>query len=106
MTTETTTHTPGPWVLERFQPRTTVTSGDRILPLLVAEIQTGDGEGKANARLIAAAPDLLEALVEVYKWGQRSEHERQQSGPVLKDYLRQATEAAREAIIKATGGAE
>ena len=53
---------------------------------------------------IAALPDLLEALKEVYKWGQRSEHERQQNGPMLKDYLRQAAETARAAIAKATGG--
>ena len=62
-------HTPGPWAVNRL-----ITSGNQSLgfhitaprdgsvsPVCVGE-DTGYGEIDANARLIAAAPDLLEAL--------------------------------------------
>jgi len=68
-------HTPGPWwCTEEYQPR----SGDRFFidanigssarrdETTVAEIiidpLMGDGEPSANARLVAAAPELLAAL--------------------------------------------
>jgi len=62
-------HTPGPWAVNRY-----ITSGNQSLgfhitgprdgsvsPVCVGE-DTGYGEIDANARLIAAAPELLEAL--------------------------------------------
>ena len=55
-------HTPGPWradstnVSERYR---YVLGGRR----LICRITKGDGESEANARLIAAAPELLEALI-------------------------------------------
>ena len=58
----------------------------------------------ASTYNIAALPDLLEALFEVHQWSRRAEREKQQNGPVLKDYLWHAAEAARAAIAKATGG--
>lgn len=59
----TTTHTPGPWsAAEQFD-------GDESLGIAVSarrqeivRIYDIGGEGFANARLIAAAPDLLAAL--------------------------------------------
>ena len=50
------THTPGPWNAETF----CVWAGDKY----VAATQTGipEEEQQANAKLIAAAPELLEAL--------------------------------------------
>lgn len=52
-------HTPGPWIYEDGD----VLGGPGgiacVVPLYTAN---GLGEGKANARLIAAAPELLEAL--------------------------------------------
>ncbi len=53
------THTPGPWAVS--------TAGDiwiKAGPLHVATIpRAGDGDwSESNARLIAAAPELLEAL--------------------------------------------
>jgi len=54
-------HTPGPW-------RTTglnVRSGDALVAVIVdhwADEKTPEPEKEANARLIAAAPDLLDAL--------------------------------------------
>jgi hypothetical protein len=47
---------------------------------------------EANARLIAAAPDLLEALNELIGWQPTAPHE--------------AIQAAKAAITKATGGKE
>lgn len=41
---------------------------------------------------------LIQALQEVVLWSSRAEDERQQSGPVLRDYLAHAADAARKAI--------
>jgi hypothetical protein len=78
MTNDTKTqHTPGPWSA----------SDDGIIPVVVANLETGIGiaevssvlragpldfrEVAANARLIAAAPDLLEAL----RWSETILHQ-------------------------------
>ena len=61
-------HTPGPWICQRCGEKNTLNvvinlPPDRCQP--IADIDcTGvqNGEAKANARLIAAAPKLLEAL--------------------------------------------
>lgn len=58
-------HTPGPWKVAKRQ-RYTI---DVVVPAVskntigytIAQVSTA-GEGEANARLIAAAPDLLAAL--------------------------------------------
>lgn len=63
-------HTPGPWSLsppmgsDRIEPWFWV-SADATLHLRVAACPAGYrlGENEANAKLIAAAPDLLEALI-------------------------------------------
>lgn len=47
-------HTPGPWTVDNQY----IHGPDGIRFLAVA----GDGAGQANARLIASAPELLEAL--------------------------------------------
>jgi len=47
-------HTPGPWNVEAAH----VCHGDWI----IAKVERQHGEEQANARLIAASPDLLEAL--------------------------------------------
>jgi hypothetical protein len=51
-------HTPGPW---RVNDKIAVVEQDKPLGLFVADCRMTD-EGRANARLIAAAPDLLAAL--------------------------------------------
>lgn len=61
-----TTHTPGPWIVARIIPQ----DGDFIRQVkaedgpvcFVHDLSDCQQEAKANARLIAAAPDLLEAL--------------------------------------------
>ena len=71
-------HTPGPWTMSRpmgtghlegREPWFWV-SADRTLHLQVAACPDGyvAGENEANARLIAAAPDLLEALTDLLGW--------------------------------------
>jgi len=61
-------HTPGPWVIDHYRqikagapPRTILVEG-------VALPQVATLESAANARLIASAPDLLEALKEARDW--------------------------------------
>ena len=57
-----TKHTPGPWNIRAERYRYIHVSA----PLGgIAHLDTIDGEGMANARLIAAAPDLLAAAIKV-----------------------------------------
>jgi len=58
-------HTPGPWRVARQNP--SPTTGEWMIagakPGYLAEVRDcGSGDVKANARLIATAPDLLSAL--------------------------------------------
>jgi len=67
-----TTHTPGPWVVvygESGRPRGINAPNDKDIKGAVGHVVRWNGIGlpssptaKANARLIAAAPDLYEAL--------------------------------------------
>jgi hypothetical protein len=99
-------HTPGPWTLSAYYPNRVI--GDR-----------NDGEGRyvadchcnglngaeqpedaANARLIAAAPDLLEALKTLVTFAETSDE--CQYGTIGTKFLR---EIALPALAKATGSA-
>ncbi len=76
-------HTPGPWRVTGPNVR----AGHALLAIVCdhwADEKTPEPEKEANARLIAAAPDLLDALKEI-----TLEHG--------------MTEKARAAIAKATG---
>lgn len=60
------THTPGPWVFYADTPSTEpnwhiVTTANRMRVLANVHIEPDNAMDLANARLIAAAPDLLEA---------------------------------------------
>ena len=63
-------HTPGPWRSDPcYRSGYTVWGGTDAVPVCVVDTQDDEGrfgtiKNEANARLIAAAPDLLEALVE------------------------------------------
>ena len=63
-------HTPGRWMIraERYRYIHVYAHGGGI-----AHLDTVDGEGMANANLIAAAPDLLEVLEELLSMCQRQE---------------------------------
>lgn len=97
-------HTPGPWRIRaeryKFIRIETALSG-------IAGLDTIDGEGMANARLIAAAPDLLaalEAMVAVHDKPCRFDH----NGYCQSHYLDHQVDGclvqiARDAIKKARG---
>jgi hypothetical protein len=62
-------HTPGPWVVADSINAATVHC--KVTEVIVADCRNlalDRGVPAANARLIAAAPDLLEALEEVLGW--------------------------------------
>jgi len=90
-----TMHTPGPWVLSPNGMRVRHKSPSG-LPICL--IEYGE-ERKANAALIAAAPDLLASLVALLEQD-RVKASAIESGPnsILNDVLREA----RAAIAKAT----
>ena len=90
-------HTPGPWTAVKLQDRDTfnifadgfVSAMCQVSRMENSTRSTSGSETAANARLIAAAPDLLEAL----------QHLMVAHGEQL-DY---AFQQAQEAIAKATG---
>ncbi len=69
----TTNHTPGPWVIQRsrtIRPNYAWVCGQDWHELATVVVRSpgdkkDDATGLANARLIAAAPDLLAALEEL-----------------------------------------
>ena len=65
----------------------------------VAILQIGNPNAEANARLIAAAPELLEALDDLY----RDLQGRLDDGALFNPGTMQALSAARAAIAKAKG---
>lgn len=57
-----TTHTPGPWKVSSLAPLNICKDNGTLIADCCNAWQSFDGEREANARLIAAAPDLLAAL--------------------------------------------
>ena len=86
-------HTPGPWS-DGMDIPITAKSCDKAGLSLVFVNRDDKSEPEANARLIAAAPDLLEALQNMLGLTEAS------------DYMgaREIEQQARAAIAKATGG--
>lgn len=82
-------HTKGPWHIraERYRFIHVWSHGGGI-----AHLDTTDGEGMANARLISAAPDLFDACQRLVEWCDKN----QPAGDAL--YF---VELAREAVLKA-----
>ena len=93
-------HTPGPWFAKREGFSTVYIEG-RIRPGVLQEIaacgptEAGPETQEANARLIAAAPELLLALQSLMNLFEQHEQAAHTTSPVG-DY-------ARAAIAKATG---
>lgn len=111
-------HTPGPWRVEFHADDTGRNLEGRISTCAdfgyiqwdnFAKVCATDEEGKANARLIAAAPDLLEALQGAFVALGRAGGNMMPSGmgsevdAFAKNEIRQAWEACRAAIAKAEG---
>ena len=100
-------HTPGPWSISTFSPRSIVKlyPEDRVSICVVSGVRDGcqfdgtdrlrDKRQQANALLIAAAPDLLESLRGLYAAMACYESTPEET---------LALEYARAAIAKATGG--
>lgn len=88
----TTTHTPGPWTHHPEDNIITDASGRRLIEWQARSVSVSVEERDANARLIAAAPELLEALAALIGCIDHGS-----DNPTLK------LDAARAAIAKATG---
>lgn len=100
-----TKHTPGPWHADAAGQITA--QADASLPLLdyqvaltVAPVAGTKGREirEANARLIAAAPELLEALQSIAEYWNRDQNE-----TAMADACWHAIKTAMAAITKATG---
>jgi hypothetical protein len=103
-------HTPGPWLwFSTVGGRLIVgaeADGEDIFFPIEGEVAR-EVHGRGNARLIAAAPDLLAALqtflAEADSWHNETGHE--DSDPIIHcDAICAARGPAREAIAKATQG--
>ena len=93
-------HTPGPWVQDKYGNINDKSGGTiRVEGLALSS----GSEAKANARLIAAAPDLLEALKEYIAAGENSVTATDDVAAMIR--FGEADKAARAVIKKATGGA-
>lgn len=99
-------HTPGPWgtatVLaekgEILKIRVSADDGKTGYQYTgIADVFSLDDEGKANAKLIAAAPELLEAAIEIIKGAQNSD------GTISKTTSSIALQKLQKAIAKAEG---
>lgn len=105
----TTSHTPGPWFIARYDSvRAHLSEGDsgKYAPVAdcVASRTVNDATRAANARLIAAAPDLLAALERIISSRTFSiDHEENRIVGSERWDLRQAMI---QAITKATGGTD
>lgn len=62
-----TKHTPGPWVIDGFRDEHDLMTADRRMIAKINGLRPAMLEDEDNARLIAAAPELLEALEAVLK---------------------------------------
>ena len=85
-------HTPGPWAIENG--RCIYGRGNFIKPFVASvEDDHNDAETAANARLIAAAPDMYHALQDLIAY----------LGVDVDNGLDELLTNARDAIAKATG---
>lgn len=97
--------TPGPWVCYADTPSVEpnwhiVTSANRQRVIANVHIEPGVAMDEANAKLITAAPEMLEALQLFERYEQEMESGDHIDGMITYAQLR---DAARAAIAKATG---
>jgi len=57
-------HTPGPWVVDETHLQGSVNNLEIGRHITLCSLNVGRDQCLANARLIAAAPDMLEALID------------------------------------------
>lgn len=92
--TQTAQHLPGPWIVEEHPdefPRQIVISTDN--GRIIAGCDDNDEQDKPTAYLIAAAPDSLEALIDLVKKVEAHPGINRECSPLC---------LARAAIVKAT----
>ena len=112
-------HTPGPWKLEPYD---SCLAGEDFQwggiwagPVMLDGINYGQPayatikpetleRMEADARLIAAAPDLLSALDDLARYADTCELFLRETHPGKADMLRKRVTAAIDAMAKATGG--
>jgi len=108
-----TKHTQGPWYHTGKEFNDVRDADDELvavaLHLRVGQPERSVQEAAANARLIAAAPELLEALNQLVKAEQRAANLSFCADTYAQESVRfqmyDAMQAAQAAIAKATGGA-
>ena len=110
-------HTPGPWFLDGYPVKDdpfgriryqVVATGKTIAKTYYSSYEGGPTNAEADTRLIAAAPDLLEALKLAYIAMQHMGNYLRDIDALDEDEDAQydtASKAARAAIAKATGAA-
>lgn len=62
------THTPGPWTTYTTKTSHVVMAGHRMDGTTIANVRYKGQEDEANADLIAAAPDMRQALLDLVNW--------------------------------------
>ena len=99
------THTPGPWTLHptTIHPAVRSVGTPDAGPRRICTVGSMNGNpvDKANARLIAAAPELLEACQAMIEWDDR-EQDHAVDFSARTELCRVAFDKARAAIAKAT----
>ena len=110
-------HTPGPWLAQKDcrgeHNHGIITDGPMAWGIYGPSFRLGvlhdprpwcsDAEITANARLIAAAPELLAALAEIIAVHDLEPHRTRPIAPMDSPLAAQAINLARSAVAKATG---
>ena len=95
------THTPGPWRIQGEEVLSDFTESPAVYRVIrdrserwTALVEVGDDEGEATARLIAAAPDILAALVRMVEENEpaREDSPRRDGWNLARAAIRKATE--------------
>lgn len=86
------THTPGPWLIEPTDTSKAIVTDDCVICEMAVWAYEHQKEIEANAHLIAAAPDLLEAAIAL-----------QVAAPLGQSEWNAAADKLDKAIEKATG---
>lgn len=106
-------HTPAPWTISgntihnkptEYDPVSGARIGETALRICSVDIQPNGGEREANARLIAAAPELLntlEALTSAFAW--YNDNSRIKANAPERERIENNIRWARAAIDKAKG---
>ena len=100
--------TPGPWSINEWPQAISDIAIGAVGTPLIAKVPLRDvsiNEQKANAHLIAAAPELYEALEKIRHWGESQHKAQSKGGHATFDMmmLREQIDTAKAALEKARG---